>query len=138
MKGSCSREAAVPAWGEIKRCSWWRAGSLLELALDKLRALSLNTAPRIAAARSDLSSHAEAMADLHPGCGPLSGIEAALAASSQPLNFFLPVDIPLLPAQFLAWMLSRTQITGALMTVPRISGQPQPLCAVYQRNLLPP
>jgi molybdopterin-guanine dinucleotide biosynthesis protein A len=110
--------------------------SLLQLALDKLRALTLNAAPRIAAARSDLLSHAEAVPDLHPGCGPLSGIEAALAASTQQLNLFLPVDMPLLPGQFLDWMLLRAETTGALMTVPRISGLPQPLCAVYHRNLL--
>jgi molybdenum cofactor guanylyltransferase len=110
--------------------------SLLEIALDKLRTLPLNAAPRIAAARSDLSSYAAAVADLHPGCGPLSGIEAALAASSQPLNVFLPVDMPLLPAQFLAWMLLRAETTGALMTIPRINGLPQPLSAIYHRNLL--
>jgi molybdopterin-guanine dinucleotide biosynthesis protein A len=109
---------------------------LLDLALDKLRALPLAAAPRIAAPRSDLRSHAGVIADLHPGCGPLSGIEAALAASTQPLNVFLPVDIPLLPAHFLLWMLQRAETTGALMTVPRITGWPQPLCAVYHRDLL--
>jgi molybdopterin-guanine dinucleotide biosynthesis protein A len=110
--------------------------SLLDLALDKLRRLPLAGAPRIAAARSDLSAHAAVIADLHPGCGPLSGIEAALAASTQPLNVFLPVDIPLLPPQFLLWMLERAAITGALVTVPRFNGRPQPLCAVYHRDLL--
>jgi molybdopterin-guanine dinucleotide biosynthesis protein A len=112
--------------------------SLLDLALDKLRALPLAGAPRIAAARSDLSAHATVIADRRPGCGPLSGIEAALAASAQPLNVFLPVDIPLLPSQFLLWMLQRAAITGALVTVPRIGGWPQPLCAVYHRDLLGP
>jgi molybdopterin-guanine dinucleotide biosynthesis protein A len=114
--------------------------SLLDLALDKLRALPLAGAPRgvprIVAARSDLSAHATVIGDLHPGCGPLSGIEAALAASAQPLNVFLPVDLPLLPPQFLLWMLQRAAITGALVTVPRINGRPQPLCAVYHRDLL--
>jgi molybdopterin-guanine dinucleotide biosynthesis protein A len=110
--------------------------SLLDLALDKLRALPLAGAPRIAAARSDLSAHAAVIADLHPGCGPLSGIEAALAASARPLNVFLPVDMPLLPAHFLLWMLQRAEITGALVTVPCINGWPQPLCAVYHRDLL--
>lgn len=76
--------------------------------------------------------------DLHPGSGPLSGIEAALAASKQALNLFLPVDMPLLPARFLSWMLLRAEITGALATVPRFNGQPQPLCAVYHRDLLGP
>jgi molybdenum cofactor guanylyltransferase len=111
---------------------------LLDLALEKLRALPLAAPPRIAATRTELVSHGAVIADLHPGCGPLSGMEAALAASSQPLNVFLPVDTPLLPAQFLRWMLERAQITGALATVPRINGRPQPLCAVYQQVLLGP
>ena len=107
--------------------------SLLELALDKLRTLPLAAAPRIAGARPE---HAGAIADLHPGCGPLSGIEAALAASTQPLNVFLAVDMPLLPSGFLLWMLRRAQITGALLTLGRINGLPQPLCAVYHKHLL--
>jgi molybdopterin-guanine dinucleotide biosynthesis protein A len=111
--------------------------ALIEVALDKLRSIGV-AAPRIAGARADLSSHAPVVPDLHPGCGPLSGIEAALAASSQPLNLFLPVDMPLLPARFLHWMLLRAEITGALVTVPRINGRPQPLCAVYHRDLLRP
>ena len=110
--------------------------ALLDLALEKLRALPLAAAPRVAAARPELASHGAVIADLHPGWGPLSGIEAALAASSQPLNAFLPVDTPLLPAQFLLWMLERARITGALATIPCINGWPQPLCAVYQRELL--
>jgi molybdenum cofactor guanylyltransferase len=122
--------------GQDKALLPWGGQPLLEVALDKLRALPLATAPRIAAARSDLSSHAGVIADLHPGCGPLSGIEAALAASSRPLNVFLPVDVPLLPAQFLLWMLQRAETTGALVTVPRINGWPQALCAVYHRDLL--
>ncbi len=128
--------AAARAWDKTKRCSHGQASPCSKLALDKLRALPLAAAPRIAAARSDLSSHAGVIADLHPGCGPLSGIEAALAASSRPLNVFLPVDMPLLPAQFLLWMLQRAETTGALVTVPRINGWPQALCAVYHRDLL--
>jgi molybdenum cofactor guanylyltransferase len=114
-------------------------GTLLDLALDKLRALKLAPAgtPRIAGSRPDLSSQAPVVEDLHPGCGPLSGIEAALAASTRSLNLFLPVDLPLLPAEFLSWMLQRASITGAMVTFPRIQGRPQPLCAVYRRELLP-
>jgi molybdenum cofactor guanylyltransferase len=109
---------------------------MVELALDKLRSLPLAAAPRIAGAASDLSSYAAVIADLHPGCGPLSGIEAAMAASTQPLNVFLGVDTPLLPARLLAWMLLRAETTGAHITIPRIAGRPQPLCAVYHRELL--
>jgi molybdenum cofactor guanylyltransferase len=109
--------------------------SLVEIALDKLRGLSA-IAPRIAGGSAELSSYAPVVPDMHPGCGPLSGIEAALAATSQPLNVFLPVDVPRLPAPFLAWMLRRAGSTGALVTVPRFNGLAQPLCAVYHQNLL--
>jgi molybdopterin-guanine dinucleotide biosynthesis protein A len=108
--------------------------SMLDIALDKLRALPLPSPPRVAGGRS----HAGAVADLHPGCGPLSGIEAALAETTKALNVFLPLDIPLLPARFLIWMLRRAQITLAMVTVPRITGRPQPLCAVYHQQLLGP
>jgi molybdopterin-guanine dinucleotide biosynthesis protein A len=111
--------------------------SLVELALDNLRSVGV-AEPRIAGARTDLSSLAPVVPDLHPGCGPLSGIEAALAATTKALNLFLPVDMPLLPARFLHWMLLRAEITGALMTVPCINGWPQPLCAVYHKDLLRP
>ena len=106
--------------------------SLLELALDKLRTLPLAAAPRIAGAPSE---HAGVVADLHPGCGPLSGIEAALAASTQPLNVFLPVDMPLLPPEFLLWMLRRAQITGALVDCrPHQRLTSAPLCCVPQAS----
>jgi molybdopterin-guanine dinucleotide biosynthesis protein A len=109
---------------------------LVEHALDKLRSLPLAAPPRIAGAASDLSTHAAVISDMHPGCGPLSGIEAALAASTKPLNVVLSVDTPLLPARFLDWLLKRAETTGALATIPRIAGRPQPLCAVYHRDLL--
>jgi molybdopterin-guanine dinucleotide biosynthesis protein A len=139
----CRPEGFVLAGGRSTRMGQDKAllqvggRSLLDLALDKLRSIGV-AAPRIAAARSDLSSHAPVVPDLHPGCGPLSGIEAALAATTQPLNLFLPVDMPLLPAQFLSWMMERAEITGAWATVPRSNGRPQPLCAVYHRDLLGP
>jgi len=137
----CAAEAFVLAGGRSTRMGQDKAllqagRSLLELALDKLRALDASATPRIAGSRPDLSSYAPVVPDLHPGCGPLSGIEAALAATAQPLNLFLPVDLPLLPARFLGWMLGRAETTGALVTVSRINGRPQPLCAVYHRDLL--
>lgn len=108
---------------------------LLEIALDKLRMLSHE--PRVAGSRPDLSAYAPVIDDIHPGCGPLSGIEAALAASAHPFNLFLPVDLPLLPVKFLDWMLRRASITGAWVTYPRANGRAHPLCAIYHRGLRP-
>jgi molybdopterin-guanine dinucleotide biosynthesis protein A len=114
--------------------------TLLAIALDQLRALHLSPddTPRIAGSRPDLAAYAPIVEDIHPACGPLSGIEAALAASRAPLNLFVPVDLPLLPPEFLGWMLLRAATTGALVTYPRVNGLAQPLCAVYHRDLLAP
>jgi molybdenum cofactor guanylyltransferase len=108
---------------------------LIELALGKLRASGLS--PRIVGSRPDLSIFASVLPDRHPQLGPLGGIEAGLAASDAEQNFFLPVDTPWLPREFLRWMIERVGQTNALATIPRLLGRPQPLCSVYQKALLP-
>lgn len=107
---------------------------LIAHMIGKLTALGY--APEIAGSRPDLLPFAPVLGDLHPGCGPLAGIEAALASTTHELNLFVPVDLPLLPAELLAVLLDRAARTGALATVPSAGGQPQPLCAVYHRSLL--
>jgi molybdenum cofactor guanylyltransferase len=108
---------------------------LIELALEKLRLLGFS--PRIVGLRSDLAAFAPVIPDVHPHAGPLGGIEAALSVTDAEQNLFLPVDLPLLPAEFLRWMIGRAAATNALATIPRLQGRPQPLCAAYSRSLLP-
>lgn len=98
---------------------------------------SLGLEPRICGARPDLGELAAVIADRHRGCGPIGGIEAALAASNCDLNLFLPVDVPDLPAAFLRWLIERAEQSRAAATIPRLGDRPQPLCAVYHRALLP-
>jgi molybdenum cofactor guanylyltransferase len=109
---------------------------LLERMVRKLRKLGLRT--RVAGRREALEGiAAEVVSDLHPDCGPLSGMETALSRSEMPLVLALGVDLPLVEIEFLSWMLERARMTGALATIPRLLGEPQPLCAVYRRELLP-
>ena len=108
---------------------------LIEHALDKLRTLGFS--PRIVGSRPDLAAYAPVIPDNYRGSGPLAGIEAALSASDADLNLFLPVDLPLLPTDFLGWMTDRARETRALATIPYDQSLPQPLCAVYHRDLLP-
>ncbi len=116
---------------------------LLEHMLDKLRAVGLRA--RVAGLRAPIQYSAAGVAaevvsdsypDIHPGCGPLSGMETALTKSEAPLVLIVGVDLPLLEVEFLAWMLRRASTTGAMATIPRLGGEPQPLCAVYRRELL--
>ena len=108
---------------------------LIEHALEKLRRLGFSAS--IAGNRPDLVRYAAVIPDNQPASGPLAGIEASLAVSGDDLNLFLPVDLPLLPVEFLRWMVSRAVEISPLATIPRLEGRPQPLCAVYHRALLP-
>jgi molybdenum cofactor guanylyltransferase len=108
---------------------------LIVRALEKLRLLGFS--PRIVGSRPDLASFAPVIPDIHPHSGPLGGIEAALAASDTEQNLFLPVDLPLVLAELLRWMIRRAELTSALATIPRFQGCLQPLCAVYSKVLLP-
>jgi len=121
--------------GRDKALLEFRGSPLIEHAVSRLRALGFS--PRIAGNRSDLAAYAPVLPDNYPGSGPLAGIEAALAVSDTGLNLFLPVDLPLLPSEFLRWMTARANETTAFATIPRLQGCPQPLCAVYHSALLP-
>jgi molybdenum cofactor guanylyltransferase len=106
---------------------------LVEHMLELLRGLGLN--PRICGSRPDLARFAAVVPDNFPLCGPLGGIEAALAASDSNLNLFVPVDAPGLPPSFLQWMIERAGRGGAVATIPHFRDRPQPLCAIYSRQL---
>jgi len=121
--------------GRDKALVEWRGRTLIEHALDKLR--SLNAHPRILGSRPDLDCFAPVIPDNFPGRGPLGGIEAALSLTDTDLNLFLPVDLPLLPVEFLRWMIARAAITNAVATIPSLGGRPHPLCAIHHRRLLP-
>lgn len=106
---------------------------LIRIALERLRGLGFD--PRICGSRPDLQRFAPVIPDHVSGCGPLGGIEAALAASESDLNLFVPVDAPLLPGEFLRWLVARAETSGAVAIIPVLGGRPEPLCAVYSRRL---
>jgi molybdenum cofactor guanylyltransferase len=78
-----------------------------------------------------------AIPDRFPGCGPLAGIDAALAATSAELNFILSVDTPFVPQDFVRYLISRARDNDALATYPRLTSGYQPLCAVYRKQFGP-
>ncbi len=120
--------------GRDKAMLPFRGQPLIEHALHLVRAAGCE--PRIAGSRADLAGYAPVLPDLHPGCGPVSGIEAGLAAAPAGSSvLFVAVDLPLLPASFPAFLLERAAHSGALATVPVVGGRPQPLCAVYSAAL---
>ena len=132
--------AFVLAGGQSTRMGRDKARLLFEgqplvvRALELLR--SLGCRARICGSRSDLADFGETIPDRLGGCGPLGGIEAALAVSDTESNLFLPVDAPAVPPEFLRWMMQRHESSDAVATVPRLGDRPEPLCAIYSRRLL--
>ena len=82
-------------------------------------------------------TYGPALADIFPGCGPLSGIHAALAQTKTQFNLIVAVDIPFVSSDFLAYLARRAQESAATVTIPEIAGYLEPVCAVYSRDFLP-
>lgn len=109
--------------------------TLLETALTVARSVAREVF--ILGSSEIYGSYGPVIADIFPGCGPLSGIHAALKHSKTGLNLMLAVDTPFLSGPLLAYLGERARESGAMVTAPEINGYPQPLCAVYSRDFLP-
>jgi molybdopterin-guanine dinucleotide biosynthesis protein A len=91
----------------------------------------------IAGASSPLAAFAPVIPEPHPGLGPLGGICAALASTSARWAVFLPVDLPLLPASLVTFLLNHARSTGRAVTLPSVSGFAQTFPVVLDRAVLP-
>ena len=131
----------VLAGGESRRMG--RDKALVEFGGEPLVARAIGIMreaglePRIAGARATLDVFAPVIADAEPGRGPLGGICAALAACAEQWAVFLPVDLPLLPASLIAYLLRRAQVTQSAITLASVGGFAQTFPAVVDRAVLP-
>jgi molybdopterin-guanine dinucleotide biosynthesis protein A len=110
---------------------------LIQRALTILRSAGLE--PRIAGATSDLSSFAPTLPDepSQSGLGPLAGICSALASGTTRYAVFVPIDLPLLPASLIEYLLHRAMITASAMTAVSVAGFVQTFPVVIDRVGLP-
>jgi len=107
--------------------------TLLERALELAR--SVNGDVRIVGDPVKFAAFAPVVEDVFRGCGPLGGIHAALRASSADLNLMLAVDVPFVSRALLLYLIERARSAqDTAVTVPRVGGGWQPLCAVYRRE----
>jgi len=143
MKGQAPSDVNgyVLAGGKSSRMGQDKA--LLELAGKPLVLLAVEKLRRVCAEvyvlgnRPELEIYAPLVRDLHEGCGPLGGIEAALlhsAYSAKEWNLFMAVDMPFLPVGFLdgwvRWVIRQKSARVAMFTV---EDRPQPaLCLLHQ------
>lgn len=117
--------------------------ALLRIGDETLLARTLRIAGSVASKvvivgpRDRYASYGETIEDIYPGCGPLSGIHAALSSTSTDLNLVLSVDMPLMRQEFLGWLAEQSRGAAELALVPEALGGLQPLCAVYRQPLQP-
>jgi molybdopterin-guanine dinucleotide biosynthesis protein A len=133
----------VLAGGQSRRMGYNKAEammhgrSMLLLMIDKLSSIT----PTILVSSGELTYRDikyRQIPDVYPDCGPLGGIYSVLKASTTSLNLVVACDLPLVKAQFLAWIIEKAASNNALITVPvNEKGQPEMLCAVYHKDILP-
>lgn len=137
-KSKISRAGFLLAGGKSSRMGADKAfldfggATLLDRALGVLKAACGSVT--IVGDAAKFASAGPVIADVFPGCGPLAGIHAALVNSQAELNAVLAVDMPLVSAELVSFLLAAAEASGAIMTVPRTRVGFQPLCAVYRRD----
>jgi molybdenum cofactor guanylyltransferase len=89
---------------------------------------------RIVGSPERFQEYGTVVADVFAGQGPLAGIHAALRSSDTEWNVVLAVDMPFVRAELLHMLVGRARECGKSVTVPRVAGRFQPLCAVYRRE----
>jgi molybdopterin-guanine dinucleotide biosynthesis protein A len=111
---------------------------MVQLAVEKLRSFCAEVS--IAGNRDDLKIVAPVVWEARSGVGPAAGIEAGLKACVQPWAMFLPVDVPLVPAELLkGWMqavLAQEQ-AGCAASYLLVNRERQPTFCAVRRAALP-
>ena len=117
---------------------------LIEHAVLKLGRVCSDV--RISGGNPLLKAYAPLITDVHPGSGPVGGMEAALLGAKCEWNLFLPVDVPFLPTGYLhGWLhfmadADATDIAerrGARVMMWTVDQVPQPTVAVVHRDVGP-
>jgi molybdopterin-guanine dinucleotide biosynthesis protein A len=122
--------------GRDKALLPWGAATLLDHALDRLRAVSpdvrILSGPEPRYGERGLPVVLDALA----GAGPLAGVYAGLASAPGRAGVFLAVDLPFVPPALLSRLLELARDFDAV--VPVTADGAHPLCAVYGPGCLEP
>jgi molybdopterin-guanine dinucleotide biosynthesis protein A len=89
---------------------------------------------RIVGPKQKFAAFGQIATDIYPERGPLGGIHAALEISRTEFNLMLGIDMPFIEPKFLTYLLKQAQHAEALVTVPKVGGGYQPLCACYRKE----
>jgi molybdopterin-guanine dinucleotide biosynthesis protein A len=110
---------------------------LIQHAVTKLRRVCAEV--HILSSNPALAGYAPLVPDIHPDCGPIGGIEAALTHSPHDWNLILAVDVPFLPMAILRrWAATITArdetVRVAMFTA---GGRTQPAVCLLHKQIAP-
>jgi len=107
-------------------------------AVTKLRRLCNEVS--ILGGNPELEAYAPLVRDLHDGCGPMAGIEAALLSSKYDWNLILPVDVPFLPTRLLdnwLWSVLHEPLREIKLSMLAVDNIPHPALLIIHREIAP-
>lgn len=122
--------------GRDKALLPWGGATLLEHALARLRPLCDEVFVLCGPGARYAELGAPLLLDPVADQGPLAGLLAGLERLDQRPGLFLAVDVPRVPTELLASLLSA--VAGHAAAVPVLEGGPEPLVAAYSRACLEP
>jgi molybdenum cofactor guanylyltransferase len=122
--------------GRDKALLEWEGGTLLDHAIDRLRAVCGEVRILGGSARRYADRGLPVDVDEAPGEGPLAGLATALAAAAPRPALLLGIDMPFVTAALLARI--RDDVTGWDAVVPQHDAGTEPLCAAYAPDCLGP
>jgi molybdopterin-guanine dinucleotide biosynthesis protein A len=109
---------------------------LIAHSTEKLRAICAEVA--ILSDNDQLTAYGRLVRDLRPGCGPLGGIEAALAESMHDWNLLVPVDVPFLPVPVMReWAARIAANPGLRASYFEVGGKAHPSVLLIHRAVAP-
>lgn len=79
---------------------------------------------------------AEEIVDLHPGQGPLAGLEAAFFARNCETLFLTGTDLPFVTVELAEELEKRFSDKLDVLIIRRKDGKTEPLCGLYRRRCL--
>ena len=122
--------------GRDKALLPWAAGTLLDHALDRLRACCPTVEILCGPDPRYRDRGVAAVVDVVSGAGPLGAVMTGLTRVGSGRGLFLAVDVPDVPVALLRYLLD---VGGdADVVVPATERGPEPLCAVYAAACLEP
>jgi molybdopterin-guanine dinucleotide biosynthesis protein A len=106
---------------------------MVEIAVEKLREFCVEVG--IAGNRDDLGGYAAVVHETRFEAGPGAGVEAGLRAATQPWVLFIPVDVPLVPAELLRLWCEEALCVNMTVSYLGVQGKQPAFCLLKRERL---